>query len=171
MYCSKCGAQIPEDSTFCGSCGTPVSGQVVKGHGPQTLDMLSQRIKTDPAGTLIVLGSLLAIIGSFLAWITGHPSAGGHFTILGIATSQGAVICAVAVLFLGVLVLARSGAAGKWSAVMLLLSALALALVFQSIYTLKDSHYFIGAGVWVAMSGVLITAAGSAVEQCCPPKK
>jgi len=171
MYCSKCGAQIPEDSTFCGSCGTPVSGQVVKGQGPQTLDMLSNRIKADPAGTLIVLGSLLAIIGSFLAWITGHPSAGGHFTILGIATSQGAVICSVAVLFLGVLVLARSGAAGKWSAVMLLLSALALALVFQSIYTLKDSHYFIGAGVWVAMSGVLITAAGSAVEQCCPLKK
>lgn len=170
MYCSKCGAQIPEDSTFCSSCGTPVSGQVVKGQGPRTLDMLSKRIQADPSGTLIVAGSLLAIIGTFLAWITGYPSA-GHFTILGIATSQGAVICAVAVLLLGVLVLARSGAAGKWSAVMLLLSALALALVFQSIYTLKDSHYFIGAGVWVAMSGVLITAGGSLLEECCPPKK
>lgn len=170
MYCSKCGAQIPDDSTFCSSCGAPVSGQVVKGQGPQTLDMLSKRIKADPAGTLIIVGSLLAIIGTFLAWVTGHPLA-GHFTTLGIATSQGAVVCAVAVLFLGVLVLARSGAIGKWSAVMLLLSALALALVFQSIYTLKDNHYSIGAGVWVVMSGVLITAAGSAVEQCCPPKK
>jgi len=165
MYCSKCGAQIPEDSTFCGSCGTPVSGQVVKGQEPQALDMLSRRIKADPAGTLIVVGSLLAIIGTFLAWITGR------FSTLGVELSQGAVICTVAVLFLGVLVLARSGAAGKWSIVMLLLSALALALIFQSIYFLKHNDLPIGAGVWVAMSGVLITAAGSAVEQCCPPKK
>ena len=26
MYCPKCGAQIPDDSAFCSSCGAPVSG-------------------------------------------------------------------------------------------------------------------------------------------------
>jgi hypothetical protein len=165
MYCSKCGAQIPDDSTFCSSCGAPVSGKVVKAQGPGTLDMLSKRIQADLPGTLIVVGSLLAIIGAFLVWISGH------FPTLGVVTSQGAVICTVAVLSLGVLVLARSGAAGKWSAVMLLLSALMLALVFQTIYWIKDNDASIGAGVWVTMSGVIIAAAGSALEQCCPPKK
>jgi hypothetical protein len=127
--------------------------------------MISKRIQADPAGTLIVAGSLLAILGTFLAWITGR------YSTIGVELSQGAVICTVAVLFLGVLVLSRSGAAGKWSIVMLLLSALALALIFQSIYFLKHKDLPIGAGVWVAMSGVLISAGGSLLEECCPPKK
>jgi uncharacterized PurR-regulated membrane protein YhhQ (DUF165 family) len=170
MYCSKCGAQIPDDSAFCGSCGTPVSGQVVKGHGPQTLDMLSQRIKTDPAGTLIVLGSLLAIIGAFLRWLS--VGVGGFTaTTLGVNMSQGAVVLMGGVLCLAVLVLARSSAAGKWSVVMLLLSAVLLALVFQAMYHIKHNHASIGAGLWVAMVGALGITAGSAVEQCCPPKK
>ncbi|MBM4463785.1 MAG: zinc-ribbon domain-containing protein [Chloroflexi bacterium] len=165
MYCSKCGAQIPDDSTFCSSCGAPVSGQAVKSQEARTLDVLSKRIQADPSGTLIVAGSLLAILGTFLAWITGR------FSTIGVELSQGAVICTVAVLSLGVLILARSGAAGRWSMVMLLLSALALALIFQSIYFLNHNDLSIGAGVWVAMSGVLITAGGSLLEQCCPHKK
>jgi hypothetical protein len=128
--------------------------------------MISKRIQADPAGTLIVAGSLLAIIGAFLRWFS---VLGGGF--LGVTMSQGAVVLMGGVLCLAVLVLARSGAAGKWSVVMLLLSAVLLALVFQAIYHIKHNHASIGAGLWVAMSGVLITAAGSAVEQCCPPKK
>ena len=27
MFCSKCGAQLPDDSQFCGNCGTPVNAQ------------------------------------------------------------------------------------------------------------------------------------------------
>ena len=166
MYCSKCGAQIPDDSTFCSSCGAPVSGQVVQAEGPRTLDVLSKRIQADPAGTLIIAGSLLAILGTFLRWFSVP---GGGF--LGITMSQGAVVLMGGALCLAVLLLARSGAAGKWSVVMLLLSAVLLALVFQSIYYIKDNHASVGAGLWVAMSGALITAGGSLLEECCPPKK
>jgi hypothetical protein len=132
--------------------------------------MLSQRIKADPAGTLIVVGSLLAIIGTFLRWFS--VSLGQYGTSsLGVSMSQGAVVLMGGVLCLAVLVLARSGAVGKWSVVMLLLSALMLALVFQSIYYIKDNDASIGAGVYVTMVGALGITAGSAVEQCCPPKK
>jgi hypothetical protein len=35
MYCSKCGAQIPDDSVFCPNCGTPVGGAAGStGYGP-----------------------------------------------------------------------------------------------------------------------------------------
>ena len=35
MFCSKCGAQIPDDSEFCPKCGTPVGGAAGgTGYGP-----------------------------------------------------------------------------------------------------------------------------------------
>ena len=171
MYCSKCGTQIPDDSTFCSSCGAPVSGQVVKGQEPRTLDVLSKRIQADPAGALIVAGSLLAIIGSFLRWFSVSLGQYGTSSSLGVNMSQGAVVLMGGVLCLAVLVLARSGVAARWGVIMLLLSALILALIFQAMYYIKDNDASIGAGVYVAMVGALGITGGSALEQCCPPKK
>ena len=31
MFCQKCGAQIPDDSTFCRKCGNPVKGKSAAG--------------------------------------------------------------------------------------------------------------------------------------------
>ena len=75
--------------------------------------------------------------------------------------AQGAVLLLIGVLFLIVLMLSRSGAAGAWSNAMFLLCALALALIFQSIKYIADLPYVsIGAGVWLTMVGVLgVTAA------------
>lgn len=162
MYCSKCGAQIPEGGSFCPSCGAPVSGPAAKGAGPKALDMLSKRAQADPAAVIIVLGALLVIIGAFLHWVGG---------MYGIEGAEGAVVCAVAVLSLAVLVLARSGATGKWGVVMLLLSALALALIFESLATMEDRGYIIAAGFWIAMSGTLIITFGSLLEQWGSPKE
>ena len=156
MYCGKCGAEIPEGSAFCSSCGAPVSSKAVKSTERQQLDMLSERIKADPAGALTVLGSLLVIIGAFLPWT---------YDTLGVMMTAGAVVCTLAVLDLAVLILGRSGAAGAWNVVMLLLSALALALIFQSLYFLNDWDADIGAGLWVAMAGVIVVTLGSFLEQ------
>lgn len=117
--------------------------------------MLSLLIKADPTGFLTMVGSFYIILGTFLPWGTEFgPS------LLGVGIAQGAALLVVGVLLLAALMLARSGAAGAWGVVMFLLCALALALVFQAIYTIGDSPYSRGAGVWLAMAGALIIAAG-----------
>ena len=111
-------------------------------------------IKADLAGFLTLVGSFFIILGAFLPWMTGSSQ-------LGVAMAQGAVLLLIGVLFLIVLALSRSGAAGAWSTAMFLLCALALALIFQSIKYIADLPYVsIGAGVWLTMVGVLgVTAA------------
>jgi hypothetical protein len=120
--------------------------------------MLTLLIKADPAGALTLVGSFFIILGAFLPWASAYgPS------LLGVGMAQGAVLLLIGVLFLAVLVLARSGAAGAWNVVMLLLSLLALALIFQSICAIGGLYYHgatEGAGVWLAMVGAFaITAA------------
>ncbi len=158
MFCAKCGAEIPDDSVQCSSCGTKVSGEAPAA-GPGALSMLSLMIKADPTLFTTMVGSLLIILGTFLPWISiqmGYPF--GTISSLGVEMAQGAAVLVVGVLLLSVLVLSRSGAAGAWGVVMVLLTALELSLIFQSLYFLKHNDAPIGAGFWVAMAGALIIA-------------
>ena len=154
MFCAKCGAEIPDDSVQCSSCGAQVSGEAPAA-GPGALSMLSLLIKADPIGFLTIVGSLLIILGAFLPWVSKTAY---WQSSLGVEVPQGAVVLLVGVLLLAVLVLARSGAGGAWGVVMVLLTALELALIFQSLYFLKHNDAPIGAGFWVAMAGALIIA-------------
>lgn len=154
MFCAKCGAEIPDDSVQCSSCGAKVSGEAPAA-GPGALSMLSLLIKADPIGFLTMVGSLLIILGAFLPWVSTW---GGDFLGLNMLGATGAPVLVVGVLLLAALVLARSGAGGAWGVVMVLLTALELALIFQSLYFLRDNDFSIGAGFWVAMAGALIIA-------------
>jgi len=162
MYCTKCGAQIPEGSKFCNSCGAPVASEGAK--APSLLSQWSLLIKLDPVLAIIPVGSLLILVGAFLPWETwGEPFF--RFTVLGLQIPGGAVVFALGVLFPVVLVLSRSGTPGAWGVVMLLLGALALTLIFQTMYHINDVDHSIRAGVYVAMVGALVTACAGVIEQ------
>ena len=167
MFCAKCGAEIPDDSVQCSSCGAKVSGEAPAA-GPGALSMLSLMIKADPTLFLTMVGSLLIILGAFLPWVAGTAY---WQSALGVEAAQGAAVLVVGVLLLAVLVLSRSGAAGAWGVVMVLLTALELALIFQTLYFLKDNDAPIGAGFWVAMSGALIIAVSPLLARFCAAKK
>lgn len=167
MFCAKCGAEIPDDSVQCSSCGAKVSGEAPAA-GPGALSMLSLLIKADPIGFLTIVGSLLIILGAFLPWVSKTAY---WQSSLGVEVPQGAVVLLVGVLLLAVLVLARSGAGGAWGVVMVLLTALELALIFQSLYFLKHNDAPIGAGFWVAMAGALIIAVSPLVARFGTAKK
>ena len=183
MFCPSCGAEIPDDSAHCSSCGTKISGEApgpapgpTPGTGSVWVSMISALIKADPSGALTLLGSFFIILGAFLPWVNvsfgGYWDGGATVSQLGVASAQGAVLLLIGVLFLVVVVLARSGAAGAWNVVMFLLSALALALIFQSIYTIGDAvGATIGAGVWLAMVGVLAVTAATLLERFGTAKK
>ncbi len=161
MYCTKCGKDIPPGSSFCNSCGTPVTGQNGKGPGrlPPWGSTLSLLIRLDPALAIIPLGSFFLILGAFLPWDTSFRA-----SALGVQFPAGAVILALGVLFLVALVLSRTGTPGSWGLVLLLVSALALALIFQTIYHLRDAEHSIGAGVYIALVGALVTTIAGAME-------
>jgi len=161
MLCPKCGAEIPDDSVHCSSCGGKISDEA-PAPGGGAASMLTLLIKADPAGALTLLGSFFIILGAFLPWVAGtvyYPSA------LGVEAAQGAAVLVVGVLLLAVLVLSRSGAAGAWGVVMVLLTALELALIFQSLYYIRDNDATLGAGFWVAMVGALIIAVSPLVAR------
>ena len=165
MFCAKCGAEIPDDSVQCSSCGAKVSGGAPEA-GPGALSMLSLMIKADPTLFLVMVGSLLIIIGAFLPWVAEF-----YGSALGVELPQGAAVIVVGVLLLAVLVLSRSGAAGAWGIVMVLLCALELAMIFQSLYSLKNSELTIGTGFWVAMAGALIIAVSPLLARFVAAKK
>lgn len=136
------------------------------GGEPKTQDQFSQWWSTtatiigrDPAAVIVGTGSLLLCVGSFLSWIT-RPGA----DVLGLQQAAGPVVLALGVIIALALVLARGGTPGAWSIVILALSAVCLALIFQEMMFLDDNHYDIGAGVYVAMVGGLVTAAGGLFE-------
>lgn len=164
MYCTKCGKEIPQGSVFCSACGTPVIGQGGKASSQlsQWGSALSMLIKLDPVLAIIPIGSFLLLLGAFLPWIRGE----GFFSVttLGLQTPGGAVIMALSVLFLVILVLSRTGTPGSWGLVLLLCSALALIIIFQTMYYLRDVDRSIGAGVYVAMVGAFVTTTAGVVE-------
>ena len=165
MFCAKCGAEIPDDSVQCSSCGAKVSGEAPAA-GPGALSMLSLMIKADPTLFLTMVGSLLIILGAFLPWVAEF-----YGSALGVEAAQGAAVLVVGVLLLAALVLSRSGATGAWGVVMVLLTALELALIFQTLYYLKDNDAPIGAGFWVAMAGALIIAVSPLLARFVAAKK
>lgn len=165
MLCPKCGAEIPDDSVHCSSCGGKISDEA-PAPGGGAASVFTALIKADPAGALTLVGSFFIILGAFLPWASAYgPS------LLGVTMAQGAVLLLMGVLFLVVLVLSRSGAAGAWGVVMLLLSALALALIFQSLYYIRNNDATLGAGFWLAMVGALAITAAALLGQFGTAKK
>ena len=159
MFCAKCGAENPEGSTTCSSCGSPIAGDAQEVVMPGKLATIKLMVQADPALTLIIVGSLLVILGAFLPWVSVQGSG-----VLGINAANGSALLVVGVLCMSILMIARSGATGPWNIVMFLLNFLALALVFQALYWLRENLNFIAGGYWISMIGVLGITGGTAVD-------
>lgn len=176
MYCGKCGEAVPEGGMYCSSCGAPVRGEGTAGE-PSLGGAILSRLGKDYALALIVAGTLLIIVGTFLPWVR-EP--GGYweeaYTLLGLNMigTSGAIILVLGVLCVAALVLSRSGAVGPWSAIMVLLSLLALGLAFHALYIMMDEWNDLPtpwAGFWVAMVGTFGITAGSWLEHRGTPKE
>ena len=61
MFCNKCGANLPEGSTFCSTCGTPV-GAPAAGHPVYSAVPVAQ-----PGKGLAIAAMILGIISFFCA--------------------------------------------------------------------------------------------------------
>jgi len=170
LNCNKCGAQITEGSGFCGSCGTAVGTSGAKGQSQssQWWAATSALLSRDPVVVVVGIGALLLCLGAFLPWVSVPRSA----DTLGLQVAAGPVVLALGALLGLALVLARGGTPGAWSIVILVLSAVELALVFQTMIHLSDTDFLeysfrnasIGAGLYVAMVGGFATASGGLLE-------
>ena len=163
MYCNKCGREMPEGSRFCNTCGTQASsGGTSYGRTSAVFEPLVAQVKRDPVLAIISVGSLLLVLGPLLAWwsIPQRPAT------LGLQMSGGAAVLAAGILLLVTLVLSRTGMPGAWGIVTMLISALPLILVFQSMYWINDQavDLTIREGVYVSMVGGLLTAVGGGLE-------
>ncbi len=78
--------------------------------------------------------------------------------------SAGPVVLALGAFLALALVLARGGTPGAWSIVILVLSAVVLALIFQTMIYLDDHDLSSGAGLYVTMVGGFATASGGLLE-------
>ena len=164
MKCSKCEAEIPDGTTFCGSCGAPMTAGETRGE-----DRFSQWWATtaamagrDPAALMVGLGGLMLCLGAFLSWISRSGP-----DVLGVQMAAGPVVLALGAIMVLAMVLARGGTPGAWGIVVLVLSGVCLALIFQEMVYLDDNKEYIGdigAGVYVAMVGGLATAIGGFLE-------
>jgi hypothetical protein len=83
---------------------------------------------------------------------------------LGLQMTAGPVVLALGALLALSVVLARGGTPGAWSVVIMVLSAVCLVLVFQTMIYLDDHDFDIGAGLYVSMVGGLATASGGLLE-------
>ncbi len=162
MNCSKCGAQVTEGSGFCGSCGAAVGSGDAKGQGQfsQWWASTSALLSHDPVALIVGIGAFLLCLGAFLPW----EDRGRLPDVLGLQMTAGPVVFAVGALLMLALVLARGGTPGAWSIVILVLSVVELALVFQTMIHLSDIHTDSGAGLYVAMVGGFATASGGILE-------
>jgi len=131
------------------------------GQAAQRGEAFAQMAKSLPPGIITIVGALFIFLGVILPWISGEYTYPGH---LGLMMPQGAALFLVAVLSIAVLLLQRSGAAGAWSQVSILLSFVAIVLVFQALANISNWHLSIGAGYWLSMIGVLILAVGNALQ-------
>ncbi|MGN0454966.1 MAG: zinc-ribbon domain-containing protein [Ruminococcus sp.] len=67
MYCSKCGKETPEGSTYCQVCGTQISPNNQNNLQPGTVstDEKKNKIKCLPAFILGLIASIFGIFGGF----------------------------------------------------------------------------------------------------------
>lgn len=162
MKCSKCGAQIPEGSGFCGSCGATVGSGDAKGQSQfsQWWASTSALLSRDPVVAVVGIGASLLCLGAFLSW----EDRGSLPDVLGLQESAGPVILALGVLIVLALVLSRGGTPGAWSIVILVLSVVCLVLIVQTMIYLDDNNHRLGAGLYVVMVGGFATASGGFLE-------
>jgi len=162
LKCSKCGAEIPESSGFCGSCGSTVGGGGAKGQAQfsQWWASTSALVSRDPVVVVVGIGAVLLCLGTFLSWV----DMGRFADTLGLQMTAGPVVLALGALLALTLVLSRGGMPGAWSIVILVLSAVCLVLVFQTMIYLDDHNADIGAGLYVSMVGGFATASGGLLE-------
>jgi len=162
LKCSKCGAEVPEGSTFCGSCGATVGTNDTKGQSQssQWWASTSALLSRDPVVAVVGIGAFLLCLGAFLPWrsVQYGPD------VLGLQLSAGPVVLALGAFLALALVLARGGTPGAWSIVILVLSVVSLALIFQTMIWMDDQNYGLGAGIYVAMVGGFTTASGGLLE-------
>ena len=161
LKCSKCGAEVPEGTVFCGSCGAPMTAGEAKGQDQfsQWWSSTAAMVGRDPVAVMVGLGALMLCLGSFLSWISRSGP-----DILGVQMAAGPVVLALGAIMVLAMVLARGGTPGAWGIVILVLSGVCLALIFQEMVYLDDNNQDIGAGVYVAMVGGLATAIGGFLE-------
>ena len=162
MLCKNCQTEIQAGNAFCSKCGTSVSEGVSEGQtggkSRELNDILSIMAKPGTSLVLTIAGCFLIILGSFLPWISGNQFLA---STLGVEISQGTVTLMAGVLCVAALILVQSDARSKRGIFFLILGALILALVFQSMYGITDHDLSIGAGLWISMvGGLFITGAG-----------
>jgi len=168
LKCGKCGAEIPEGSGFCGSCGATAGSGGAKGQAQysQWWASTSALVTRDPVVVVVGIGVVLLCLGAFLPWVSMPHAA----DTLGLQVTAGPVVLAVGAIIGLALMLARGGTPGAWSMVILVLSVVELALVFQAMINLDDMEYLdyvdasIGAGLYVAMVGGFATGCGGLLE-------
>jgi zinc-ribbon domain len=161
LKCSKCGAEIPEGSGFCGSCGAAAGSGGAKGQAQfsQWWASTSALVTRDPVVVVVGIGAILLCLGTFLSWISRNGA-----DVLGLQVTAGPVVLALGALLALTLVLSRGGTPGAWSVVILVLSAVCLVLVFQTMIWMDDQRYDMGAGLYVSMVGGFATASGGLLE-------
>lgn len=161
MKCTKCGAQIPEGSGFCGSCGTTIGMGDSKGGSQfaQWWASTAALLGRDPVVVIVAIGVILLCVGAFLPWNEQYGQ-----KVLGLQMAAGPVVLALGAFLALALVLARGGTPGAWSIVIMVLSMVCLVLVIQTMIYLDDHNADLGAGLYVAMAGGFVTASGGLLE-------
>jgi zinc-ribbon domain len=162
LKCGKCGAEVPEGSGFCGSCGATVGtgGATGQSQFSQWWASTSALISRDPVVVVVGIGAILLCLCAFLSWV----DMGRFADTLGLQTTAGPVVLALGALLGLSLVLSRGGTPGAWSIVILVLSTVCLALIFQTMIYLGDHDADIGAGLYVCMVGGFAAATGGLLE-------
>lgn len=159
MVCGKCGAENPDGSTLCSSCGQPVAGDTPEFVMPGKLAMMKMMVQADPTLALISIGWMIVTVGAFTPWVSS-----GGTGVLGLNSVNGGSVLVVAMVCLIALLLSRSATPGPWGIIIALLALLEVALVFQALYFLKDNSLPIAGGYWVSMVGVLAIGYGAYKE-------
>jgi len=164
MFCSKCGAEIPNGSTFCLKCRTQLTTETAKTRIKIKLPKLGLPL-------LPLLGAVMLIVGPFLAWTRSKTLGGYSGQITYHVSYQGLTeFCGQAVpLFIFgamvfvVMVLAR-GHERRLSALLTAIGALSLVLVFHFVYVFFDTyqHYDRFSGGWGDVSeGFYVVGVGA----------
>lgn len=83
MFCSKCGAENPDDGGFCQKCGAPIgSSGGAEGGGSKvstpSLGDISEMAKGLPIGMILIGGAVLALLFAFLTGILAAAGAGDY---------------------------------------------------------------------------------------------